>query len=83
METKPGNFEVIIAVVQAVLFTLMAYLLSGNKYRSLWHSVAITALVLVEFAILITGLGLFFGFRGNNEEYKYDYIVRILYLLAL
>ena len=74
-DRKAGNFEVIIVVIQAILFTFIAYLLYRNIYRSLWHRITLASLVLFEFSILVTGLGIFLGFRGNDPEdpeYKYD-----------
>ena len=70
-QKKIGNFEVIIVVIQALLFTFLVYL-QYNTYRSVWYRITIAALVSFEFSILVTGLGLFLGFRGDDPEYKYD-----------
>ena len=77
-DRKAGNFEVVIVVIQAILFTLMAYLLCPDMYRSLWHRFTLASLVLFEFSILITGLGLYFGFRGDDTEDP-EYNLRISY----
>ena len=67
-DQKAGNFEVVIVVIQAILFTFMAYLLCRKMYRSLWHRFTLASLVLFEFSILVTGLGLFFSLRGDDPE---------------
>ena len=58
---------IIIALVQAAICGMIAYLIcSANTYLSLCNKVTLTALVLFEFAVLASGVGLYLGFRDNN-----------------
>ena len=61
-------YQVIIIVgVQAAICGMIAYLIcSANTYLSLCNKVTLTALVLFEFAVLASGVGLYLGFRDNN-----------------
>ena len=79
-DRKAGNFEVVVVVIQAILFTFMAYLLCRNIYRSLWHRLTLASLVLFEFSILVTGLGLFLGLKGDDPEDP-KYVMTISYNL--
>ena len=62
-------FQVIIALLQAAIFSIIAYLtinINSNNQLSLSKKVTVTALVLFEIAVLVSGVGLYLGFRDNN-----------------
>ena len=62
-------FQVIIALLQAAIFSIIAYLtinINSNNQLSLSKKVTVTALVLFEIAVLISGVGLYLGFREDD-----------------
>ena len=59
-------FQVIIALVQAVIFSIIAYLICANNHLSLCNKVTVTALVFFEIAVLVSGVGLYLGFRDDS-----------------
>ena len=59
-------FQVIIALVQAAIFSIIAYLICANNHLSLCNKVTVTALVLFEIAVLVSGVCLYLGFRDDN-----------------
>ena len=68
-----GDFPyqvVIIAAVQAAICGIIASLIcSANNYLSLCNKISkitLMALVLFEFAVLASGVGLYLGFRDSN-----------------
>ena len=65
-----GDFPyqvVIIAAVQATICCIIASLIcSANNYLSLCNKITLMALVLFEFAVLASGVGLYLGFRDSN-----------------
>ena len=65
-----GDFPyqvVIIAAVQAAICGIIASLIcSANNYLSLFNKITLMALVLFEFVVLASGVGLYLGFRDSN-----------------
>ena len=60
------TYQVIIGIVQATICGIIAYHMFANHFLSLCNKVTFTALVLFEFAVLASGVGLYLGFRDNN-----------------
>ena len=63
---EDGNYQVIIAVVQATICGIIVILICANKHLSRCHKVTITALIVFELLVLVSGIGLYIGLRDKN-----------------